>query len=85
MGMTIGTNAYDMGGFDEKVIAAILQPSLPFTKTQVSLPRFCAFPSIRNTKSKYTEAIVPSLFIWRLVCVGLKLAFEVETNFTKSV
>ena len=60
---------------------AILQPSVPLTNTQVSLPRFCSFPSTRNTKSKYTDAIVPSLFSCRCVCVGLKLAFEVETNF----
>src|SRR5580698_8242962 len=81
---SIGSNAYGMCGFDEYVIAAILQPSVPLTKTQVSLPRFSSFPSARNTKSKYTDAIVPSLFCCRCVCVGLKLAFEVETNFAKS-
>ena len=58
---------------------------LPLTNTQVSLPRFCSFLSTRNTKSKYTEATVPSLFSCRSVWVGLKLAFEFETAYSKSV
>jgi hypothetical protein len=36
-------------------MAAILHPSTAFTNWQVPLPRFSGFPSMRNTKSKYTD------------------------------
>jgi hypothetical protein len=52
---------YGPGGSDEYVIAAIRQPSALLSSCQVSLPRFSSVPLIRNTKLKYTEAIVPSL------------------------